>query len=365
MTQKISSLQGIFLIMSTIVPTAILTVPNYAVRFSDQDSWISIMMAIIVGIALSYMLGAICRQNPGMTFLGWLRKRLGPKTGTCIGILLTYYYFTTTLIILREFVNFLAENVLTRTPATVLMVITVGVVLYAVNHGIEVIARINLIVVFASLFVFLVTAILLAKDVHPGFLLPIGEHPLSKIVQGGVLPTSWLSEAAVLLLVAPSLNDPVAARKVAITGVVGAGVELAVFVVAAFSILGPNIVSHLSFPTFNMIGIIQIGRFLERVDIVFISIWICMVYIKLSIFMFGAFHCFVETFRIRSVKPLLFALGLLAVLSSLYTWPKATYLDYFNTYAVAPFLLSFNVILPLLIWLCLFITKPKPSEARN
>jgi spore germination protein KB len=365
MNQKISSLQGIFLVMSTIVPTAILTVPNHAVRFSDQDSWISIVIAVLVGLALSFILGAICRQNPGLPFLGWLRKRLGPKTGTCIGILLTYYYFTTTLIILREFVNFLGENVLTKTPSSILMVITVGVVLYGVSHGIEVIARINLIIVFASLLVFLVTAFLLAKEAHPGFLLPIGEHSLSKIVQGGILPTSWISEAAVLLLVAPFLNDPGAARKVGISGVVGAGAELALFVVAAVSILGPKIVSHLSFPTFNMIGIIQVGRFLERVDIVFISIWICMVYIKLSIFMFGAFHCFVETFRIRSVKPLLFALGLLAVLSSLYTWPKATHLNYFNTYAVAPFLLSFNVILPLVVWLCLCFTKPKPSEARN
>ncbi|TMV51600.1 hypothetical protein FE783_07450 [Paenibacillus mesophilus] len=365
MNQKISSLQAIFLIMSTIVPTAILIVPNYAVRFSDQDSWISIVIAIAVGIALSFMLGAICRHNPGMSFLGWLRNRLGPKTGTCIGILLTYYYLTTTIIILREFVNFLTDNVLTKTPAPVLMVITVGVVLFAVNHGIEVIARINLIVVFASLFVFLVTAILLAKDVHPGFILPIGDHPLSRIVQGGLLPTGWLSEAAVLLLVAPFLNDPGAARKVGITGVVFAGVELAVFVIAAFTILGPKIVSHLTFPTFNMIGIIQIGRFLERVDILFISIWICMVYIKLSIFMFGAFHCFVESFRIRSVKPFLFALGLLAALSSLYTWPKETHLNYFSTYAVAPFLLSFNVILPLIIWLCLCITKPKPAGAKN
>lgn len=365
MDQKISSLQGIFLIMSTIVPTAILTVPNYVVRFSDQDAWISIVLAIAVGTVVTLLLAAICRKNPGMTFIGWLRNRLGTRAGTGIGLLLTYYYLVTTLIVLREFVNFLSENVLTKTPAYILMVISVGVVMYAVSQGIEVIARINLIIVFASLFVFLVTTILLTKEVHLENLLPVGEHPLSSIGQGGLLPLSWLSEAAVLLLVAPFLKDPGATRKVGLSGVIGAGIELGLFVVAAVAIFGPKLVSHLSFPTFNMIGIIQIGRFLERVDILFISIWVSMVYVKLSIFMFGAFHCFVQTFRIRSEKPFLFALGLLAILSSLYAWPKTTYLHDFNTYALAPFLLTFNVMLPLVIWLFLCFTDPKRSEARN
>ncbi len=362
MKQKITSFQAILLVMSTILPTAILTVPNHVVRFSKQDSWISIVIATIVGVAFASLIASICRRNPEQTFLGWLQGRLGRKMGKCIGILLTYYYFTVALIILREFINFLGENVLIRTPSYMLMIVTVGVALYAVGQGIEVIARINLVVVFAALLVFLITAILLAKDVHPRYLLPFWDQPLSVIVQGGMLPGSWLSEVAIVLLVAPFLNHPQEAGKVGITGVILVGAVLSVFVVAAVTMFGPNLIPHMSFPTFNMIGIIQVGRFLERIDILFISIWICLMYVKISIFMFGAFHCFVQTFRIRSEKPFLLALGLLAVLSSLYAWPKTPVFNYFITYALAPFLITFNVILPLFIWLCLCVTSTKTLE---
>jgi spore germination protein KB len=365
MKQKITSFQAILLVMSTILPTAILTVPYHVVRFSKQDSWISIVIATIVGVAFASLIASICRQNPEQTFLGWLQGRLGRKLGTCIGILLTYYYFLTAFIILREFTNFLSENVLTRTPSYMLMIVTVGVALYAVSQGIEVIARINLVVVFAALLVFLITAILLAKGVHPRFLFPFWDQPLSVIIQGGILPGSWLSEVAIVLLVAPFLNHPQEAGKVGISGVILAGVVLSVFVVAAVTIYGPNLLTHMSFPTFNMIGIIQVGRFLERVDILFISIWICLMYVKISIFMFGAFHCFVQTFRIRCEKPFLFALGLLAVLSSLYAWPKTPYFNYFITFALAPYLLAFNVILPLFIRLCLCVTNMKRLKGEN
>lgn len=365
MKQKISSFQGILLVMSTILPTAILTVPNQVVRFANQDSWISIVIATIIGVAFASLTGSICRQNPQQTFLGWLQSRLGRKLSTCFGILLTYYYFSTCLIILREFINFLTENVLTETPAYILMTITLVVVMYAVSQGIEVIARINLVVVFAAFFAFLITVVLLVKDVHPRFLLPFWDQPLSVIVQGSMLPVSWLSEAAIVLLVAPFLNHPEEAGKVGISGVLITGLGLGVIVAAAVAIFGPKLVSHMSFPTFNMIGIIQVARFFERADILFISIWICLMYAKISIFMFGAFHCFVQTFRIRCEKPFQLSLGLLAILSSLYAWPKTSNFNYFSAYALIPYLITFNVILPLFIWLCLCFTSTKQSAGGN
>ncbi|CAG7629830.1 Spore germination protein YndE [Paenibacillus solanacearum] len=358
MEQKISWFQGILLIMSTITPTAVLTVPSMVVHYSGQDAWISILVAVIAGVAFSLLIGAICRQNRNTVFLDWLKERLGAKLGTFIGILLTYYYFVTFLVIIREFVNFLAENVLTRTPVYILILLTITVVMYAVSMGIEVIARVNLIVMLLSLFILVGTVILLIKDIHPQYLLPVWDHSAARIMQGGIVPASWFSEVAVLLLLAPFMARPGDAGKAGIWGVALAGAELCIIVVVVVAAFGPRLVMYMSYPTFSLMGLIQITRYLERIDILFISIWICMMYLKMAIFMFGTFHCFVQTCRIRSGKPFLFALGLLAALSSLYTWPRTSDLAHFTSYPLSPYLLAFNVLLPLAIWFSLYWRKP-------
>ncbi|CAG7635229.1 endospore germination permease [Paenibacillus allorhizosphaerae] len=358
MEQKISAFQGILLIISTITPTAVLTVPNIVVRFSGQDAWISIMIAAIAGIGFAAFIGAICRQNRYETFPVWLKRRLGAKLGTVIGILLTYYYFVTLIVIVREFVNFLAENVLTRTPVYILIIMTVAVVLYAVGEGIEVIARINLIVVLLSLLILAGTVTLLVRDIHPRYLLPVWDHPAARIIQGSIVPASWFSEVAFLLLLAPFMNRPGEAGKAGVWGIALAVTELCMIVATVITVFGPRLVMHMSYPTFTLMGIIQITRFLERIDILFISIWICLMYLKMAIFMFGAFHCFVQTCRIRSEKPFLLALGLLTVMSSIYTWPRTSDLAHFTAYPLSPYLFAFNVLLPLVIWLCLCWRKP-------
>jgi len=360
---KMTKLQGILLMMSTIAPTAIVSVPSVVVQLSEQDAWVSIIIAMVAGGLFSLLIGSICRQNTQTTFLDWLRVRLGSKAGTAIGILLTYYYLISVVIEMREFVNFIGENVLSRTPVYFLLIITVAVVMYGVSQGIVNIARVNLIVLPLSLLVFIVTGILLLKNIHIENLLPLWEHPLRKVAQGSMTPTTWLLQVSILLLIAPFMSKPEEAGKVGMWGIVLTSIELGIIVVAAITIIGSRLISIMSYPTFYMIGIIQIGTFLERIDLLFISIWICMMYVKMSIVMFATFHCFIHTFRIRNEKPFLLCLGLFTILTTMYAWPKSVDLAYFSKTVLIPYAITFNVLIPLVIWLLLRFIKPNPMKA--
>jgi len=363
MRAKITTLQGILLMMSTIAPTAILSVPSVVVQLSEQDAWMSIILATVVGILYALLIGSICRQNTQTTFLEWLRVRLGKKAGMAIGMLLTYYYLISVIIEMREFVNFIAENVLSRTPVYFLIIVTVLVVMYGVSKGISNIAHINLIVIPVSIIVFIVTGILLMKNIHIQNLFPVWDHPMRKIAQGSMTPITWLLQVSILLLIAPFMSKPTEAGKVGIWGIVLTCVQLGVIVVAAITIIGSRLISIMTYPTFYMVGIIQIGSFLERIDILFISIWICMMYVKMSIVMFAAFHCFVDTFQIRREKPFLLGLGLFTMLTSMYAWPRATDLADFGKTSLIPYAVTFNVLIPLALWMLLRFIAPNTMKA--
>jgi spore germination protein KB len=266
---------------------------------------------------------------------------------------------------MREFVNFMLANVLNATPAYALLMVTGGVIVYAVSQGVIVIARVNLIVVLVTFLIFLVVTPFLVKHIDYHLLLPFADNPVLRIVQGSLAPIGWFSEVAVLLLMLPYLNNPSQASRIALWGVAACGSLLLLTVVITLAIYGPNFTAKLSYPTFSLIGIIDISKFLERIDILIISLWICSMYVKMSVFLFCTFHCFVHTFRIQLKMPILLAIGLFSVVASYFYWPKSTDMDYFQAYTLIPLLLAFNVLLPLLIWLCTSLMANKTVKGSS
>ncbi|ULL14090.1 hypothetical protein DVH26_06310 [Paenibacillus sp. H1-7] len=365
MVQKITSIQCIMLIMSSITPTFILTVPSIVVESSGQDAWLSILLAIAAAVLIAWLIGAICSMNPGMLLIDWLDSRLGRLAGSLFGLILAFYYFTNETIIIRQFINFMSENVLTRTPAYAIITVALLVMLYSANHGIEVIARINMIISLITFLTILVTIILLLNKVQLPFLLPIGEHSIRSIIHGSIPPTAWLSEVAILLVLLPYLKHPEHASLIGIWSVIASGIELLLFVVAAIVIFGPELITILAYPTFNMVGILKLGNLMERIDVLFISLWISTMYIKMSIFMFCSWHCFVHSCRIKNTRPFLPAIGLLTALYTLWSWPKTTETNHFNRFSLSPDLLTFNVVIPLLIWLCCLAAGIRAPRAKG
>ncbi|OXM85280.1 GerAB/ArcD/ProY family transporter [Paenibacillus rigui] len=358
MIQKISSTQGVLLIISTIVPTAVLSIPNSTVRFTDQDAWISILMATVVSMLLIFLICGANNYGRYATFFEWLEGSFGRYVRIVVGLLLTYYYFTVSCVILREFTNFIRENFLLYTPVYVVLAVGLTVTLYAVRQGIEVIARINTFIFALSAAIFVVYILLLTKQFHPSFLLPIGDHPFYRLAQGSAVPFSWLSEGAILLLLAPFLESPEKARMVGLIGIGASGLILTAFVIVTITVFGSRLIQMMVYPTFEVIGIIKVSSLLERLDILFITFWIGSMYVKISLFLFATFHSFVHTFRIRYDKPFLIILGLICALTTLYAWPKAAQLMEFNNYASVPLLVFFNVLLPVGLWISHKLSRP-------
>ncbi|MNN77052.1 Spore germination protein [compost metagenome] len=114
-----------------------------------------------------------------------------------------------------------------------------------------------------------------------------------------------------------------------------------------------------------MIEIIKLGTTLERLDMLFVSFWVCTIYIKMTLFLFGAFHCLTETFRIKSSKSVLLGLNLVIMMTAFVSFHDETVFDN-QTQHITPYeLLAINVGLPLLLVVALLIRKKAPRKRRS
>ncbi|CAH1216270.1 Spore germination protein YndE [Paenibacillus auburnensis] len=347
MNGKIDTAQAAMLVINTILPTATVVLPVIISNYAEQDAPLSILLSTVAGLIVAAIVGTAIRVSNGAPFLTWVGERSSPIVATVLGLFMLQFYLDTTATILREFVNFIKDNVLLNTPVTVLVILILLITIYMVRQGIESIARVNSIVIllygfFAPLFLF---GIIHEMNVH--HLLPMFDHSLASLTLASITPTTWMSEVAVLLFLAPYLKDPQKARIAGWVGLLFVAVLMLFSLVTALMVFGPEFIKLSAYPGFSAAGVVHFGRFFEKLDILFISYWVLSIYLKFSIFLFVTIECFKQTFRVSSSRPFIGALGLVIALECLFNWQNIDKLNLYNKEGRFLTFFLFNVLVPL------------------
>ncbi|CAM3756191.1 endospore germination permease [Cohnella lubricantis] len=350
-------------IIMIIMPTAYLIVPTAVLDFAAQDAWISTIAATAIGGGIAAWLGWFAGRNgDGESFLNWLSGRSGRAIAFAGGLLLAFHFFSHASRALNEYISFLKVNVLPTTPNAVLIAVTVLLAMYAVGQGIVTIARICFLMMIATVGIYTATIVLLYSRMHFSYLQPIGEKSIGHIAAGAFTPVCWMSEAAIILLIAPFMAKPRQAPRAVIWGVLLVGFMMMFIVLEALMLFGPNVVKFLQYPSFELISVIQFGGFLERIDMYFIMFWMVTVFLKISLLLFGAVHCLEQTFRVRGGRQLiLWAIGLLLTLDASFSWPENFEME-IEAFAKNVSLIIFNILVPFVLWLASYLKLGRGSK---
>ena len=356
---KITNWQGILFIVSTIVPSALLSLPSIVLQYADKDAWISIILTTGIGIMLAIIYGTVFLKNPGLTIFDIVQNKLGIFFRYLIGFLLMTYYFLDSISVLRQFINFITDSVMKQTPAFVIGGIAILIALYASFQGIEVISRVNLIIILISFMSFSISTLFYLKEMDFTQLLPIFDTPWNDIALGGVSVLSWFAEVAVILVIAPYLQHNKNVRKVAVIGILITGLSMTWTLIGVVAVFGSEILPMYHYPTFSVFRIIEVANFIERIDALFIAVWMGTMMMKLTIFLFSCLHCFFQTFRIKHEQPFFIPFGLLVLSFSLNAWNNQSEFANFSHYAAISYSLFFNILIPLFLFFVGFLKNRK------
>ncbi|AIQ39591.1 endospore germination permease [Paenibacillus sp. FSL R5-0912] len=347
MNGKIGTTQAAMLVVNTILPTATVVLPIIITSYAEQDAPLSIIMSTLAGLLIAAIVGTVIRYSNGAPFLDWVGEKTSPVISTILGLLMLQFYLDTTATILREFVNFIKDNVLINTPVTVLVILILFITIYMVRQGIEAISRVNSLIILLYLFFAPLYLFGLLHDLNVHQLLPMFDHTLAELTLASLTPTAWMSEVAVLLFLAPYLQYPQRARVIGWTGLIFVAALMMFSLISALMVFGPQFIKLSAYPGFTTVGIVRIGRFIEKLDILFISYWVLSIYLKLAIFLFVTVECFKQTFRVSSSRPFIGALGLVIALECLFTWQNPAKLNQYNKEGRFLVFFLFNVLVPL------------------
>ncbi|HEY3367856.1 MAG TPA: endospore germination permease [Symbiobacteriaceae bacterium] len=352
--ERISALQGAMLIANTILPTAILFLPATAAAQAKEDAWLSPLVAAAGGMGLAWIHTALALRFPGQSLIQLAVQAAGGVLGKLVGFCYLWWWLHITAVILREFAEFMTIGVAPTTPISVFILVILALCAYAVRHGIEVLARANEPILAAMTVSLLMLVGLVASKMRLDNVMPFLADGLGPVLKGAVAPVSWMGEVVTALMaVFPYLAKPKEARPVAMGGLLFTGVILSVIGFATLAAAGVHATMTARVPTLLIARLIEMGDTAERMEPLFVAIWVSGNFVKISIFYYSLCQGIAQWLGLQDYRPLVLpAFTLVAPLSLMIFEDSAQMSSFLDKtwppYAIVLFELGFPALLLLL-----------------
>ncbi|QRG65081.1 GerAB/ArcD/ProY family transporter [Brevibacillus choshinensis] len=359
---KISGTQAAMILYSTIMSTAMIIGPSIMAKRASNDLWISPIWASLMGFLAVFIACHLHKRFPKLSIIQQSEQIVGVAAGKVIGFLYLFILVQINGCIVREYTEFITLF-LRDTPTIIVSAVLVMVCVYAVQGGIEVLARSAQ--VFFPLFVapLVVMILLVLKDMEPQSIFPVLENGLIPTFEAAILPQAWFSEAFLLSFLLPFLDDRKNGKRAAMITVFASMITMIVANLTTWFLMG-DVSKTLMFPIMDVARYISVADFFENLESGVMAIWVIGVFIKVSIFLYASVLGTAQWLQLSNYRLVALPIGWLTVLFSFWGLPNFATLSEWNI-RVVPFYLSlFFVIMPGILLLFSFFSR-KRSKVRG
>ena len=360
-SSKIGTYEAIMLILSLVVSHTVLSLPKAIVTTTKSSSILNLIYLSIFVFIFAYIICRIFKKFPGMDLLD-LAEYIGGKTLKIIlGIIFILYFTISSAIFLRNFCECLQ---IVYYPSTSIVFIVLSFVIstcLVADLPSNASFKANLIVVPFVLgsILFLFFANLKYFDYNRIF--PILGNGFFETFGSGFTNIYAFSGMALIYFLPPLLKHPDKLKKISMIAFLLTTLYL-VFVISLILLMFPiftNIDEVL--PLYTVATYVEFGTFLQRLESVFLLIWMVAFSCYLSIVLSFIFLFFKKITNIKYNKPMIYPFGML--LLSLALLPNTFGESKFYETKIYPYVLIVLVhIIPAFIMCFSFFKKKKEGD---
>jgi len=316
---------------------------------AGKDSWLAVIIAAVAAIPVLFIYMRLMKLYPGKDFFEISTEVFGKIGGKILMILYIEYAIHLAALIVNNYSGFLNVSSLPETPMYFISILLVVLCIGAAKMGIEVIGRWAEIAVFFVLFSIIMLTILSAPYFDFSNIKPILYNGWKPVIGSSFsLITFPFAEVLVLVYILNSLKPGESIYKVVYSGLAVSSTILLMVFIRVILILGEPVTKMFYFPTQPSIGVIDIGDFIQRLDIFIPLINFLNDFIKTTICLIFASKGFAKLFNIRGYKKIIVPIGFTIFVFSLIlynsTMEANAWLKYYKYYAI-PFQIVFPIII--------------------
>lgn len=359
---KISVKQFTILVIMYTLGSSALVIPSTLATFAKSNAWISSIFALGIGILFVVLYSKISTAYPNKTYIEINQIVFGKWLGNLSSVLFLLPVFFMTVGNLREIGDFFTTQVMVDTPIHAIHIMILIAAIYCIRAGLEVVGR-TCEIFFPWTAIFLIILILFLipemkiENLNPNFSKGIGPI-LGAAYTYICLPFAQL---IVFLMILPYVNKIPKARNFFFLGVLIGGIGISLITSMCLGVLGHDFTSRNMYPTYVLGKMINIGGFIERVEVLVAISWVFTIFFKLLVNTYALILGVTQILKLKDYKPLVFPVGFLLMVFSMTNYPNIVYFSEI-TFEVWPlYSLTFFLFLPLMV----YIVSLVKSKARG
>lgn len=358
--EVISDKQGISLLVLYITSDAFLFATASDV---NQDFWISIIIAILFSMIMALISIRINRYFPEKDLFDINENVFGRILGKFITVFYLLYVFQVIISVLRTFTEFLNVVSLPETPKEILGLVIFFLSVWAVKDGIELLGRVGEVFVIIVVLMGFIVTFFMIPQMDMKNLLPIVSNKFSDILKSGYSTFTFLfGETMIFAMIFSSFKTRNSAQNIFLKGLmIGGGITLlSAFV--EFTVLGAYSYSTLYFTGHQAAARLNVGTFIQRMEVVVSIAYILGGFIKISMCLLLISKGINKVLEYNNYRFIVTPVALLAVNFSIFIYEDIMHMFEWATEIWPIYVLPFQIILPIItvvIAICLNLTRAK------
>jgi spore germination protein KB len=363
--EVISDRQGIMLLILYLMGSTVLVGSGGAAK---KDMWLAMIIAILLSVPLFLFYSKLLSSFPGKNIFDITELAFGKLIGKIIILLYTWYAIHLGAMVVDNYGEFINIVGLPETPRAVPVMFFGVICAWVVKEGIEVLGRWAELFLAFILGVMFITIFFAIPKMNINRILPVLEDGLPPLIKGtiGIFAFPY-AEAVTFTMISPFYKNKKSIYKIYMYGLLWGGVMLILIALRNLLTLGPSKILMHYYPSYIAVGVISIGDFIQRAQILITVAFLITGFAKISVCLLAAANGVAKLFNINEYRNIVVPVTILMINLSFIVYDNIMQTIKWapNIYAYYAFI--FQVILPVITYICasLKIRKSANIEQSN
>lgn len=272
--QVINQRQLAWLASSVITSGGIFTLQNVLIRVSEMDAWFSYILSVFYIFVIAAFFGYLVKMFPKLNIFEISIHLLGRWGGTAVNLLILFHFWQILVQDMAAASKYNSTLLLHNTPLEILVLMPCLYLIYFGRSSVEIVARVN--DMFYPLFVIatLLMPLLLSNEFNLRLAMPVLTMPFKQLAFSNLLP---IGSAGDIFILGAFLHMMYNANQIRSAIRHGSLLGICLFTLLIFlvlTVLGPKMPANFIYPAYNLVQVIHVTDFLDRLDIVLMTIWL-------------------------------------------------------------------------------------------
>lgn len=319
MKESISSRQAILLIMICRITTILTIMPTIYIEPANQDIWIIIIVSFAYIILTSIPALFLSSKFSELNYIGYIEKIFGKFIGKIIGITYIIFYIRTAILFCYISIQMIRTSFLPDVKPLITIIFLIISCIYIASKGSVTIGRytelfVPVILSLVSLFI-----ILAYNNIDFTVFLPIYKDSTFWQINFGAIKLAYLFiDLSILLMISPKLENKEERNSIFIKTTFYSQIFILITVMVTQGSLGVEQAKHSNFPFLAFIRLIDAYSIFERVESIYILIWLFAMMIKITAYIHITDEGLKQIFKNKSGNKFLYIIGIVCILVTFY-----------------------------------------------